>query len=329
MGWKTWTRRVIIPAGLGGVLAASLAAPALASHHAGTWRSLAPVPAPTEGMSVAHVGNVIVAAYGFSPASISGDTNLTRLYHIATNTWSAGAAAPGGPSSEGTAVAHGGSIYALGGRNGTQNHMNHRYTPATNTWTVLAPMPTGRTGLAAAVVGDAIFAIGGRKAIGGPCSGQPVGTVERYNIAANTWTTAAPLPARRSDIGAIAHGGKIYVFGGCTNGFSTVSHAVEIYNPVTGTWAKGAPMPTARAGFYGVGIVGGNIYVMGGINAAGRPSAANEVYNIAHNTWSKAAPMRHPRGEMGVTSHGGRIFTVGGALPAFGASVRTNDSFRP
>jgi len=329
MGWKTWTRRVIIPAGLGGVLAASLAAPALASHHAGTWRSLAPVPAPTEGMSVAHVGNVIVAAYGFSPASTSGDTNLTRLYHIATNTWSAGAAAPGGPSSEGTAVAHGGSIYALGGRNGTQNHMNHRYTPATNTWTVLAPMPTGRTGLAAAVVGDAIFAIGGRKAIGGPCSGQPVGTVERYNIAANTWTTAAPLPARRSDIGAIAHGGKIYVFGGCTNGFSTVSHAVEIYNPVTGTWAKGAPMPTARAGFYGVGIVGGNIYVMGGINAAGRPSAANEVYNIAHNTWSKAAPMRHPRGEMGVTSHGGRIFTVGGALPAFGASVRTNDSFRP
>ncbi len=38
--------------------------------------------------------------------------------------------------------------------------MNHRYTPATNTWTALAPMPTGRTGLAAAVVGDAIFAIG-------------------------------------------------------------------------------------------------------------------------------------------------------------------------
>jgi N-acetylneuraminic acid mutarotase len=127
----------------------------------------------------------------------------------------------------------------------------------------------------------------------------------------------------------IGHGGKIYVFGGCTNGVSSVSHAVEIYNPVTNTWAKGAPMPTARAGFYGVGIVGGNIYVMGGINAAGRPSRANEVYDIAHNTWSKATPMRHPRGEMGVISHGGRIFTVGGALPAFGTSVRTNDSFRP
>ena len=40
-------------------------------------------------------------------------------------------------------------------------------------------------------------------------------------------------------------------------------------------------------------------------------------------------PHAPSRGEMGVTSHGGRIFTVGGALPAFGASVRTNDSFRP
>jgi N-acetylneuraminic acid mutarotase len=329
MGWKTWTRRVIVPAGLGCVLTAGMAAPAVAGHHASAWASLAPVPAATEGMSVAHVGNVIVAAYGFSPASTSGDTNLTRLYNIATNTWSRGAAAPGGPSSEGTAVAHGGSIYALGGRNGTQNHMNHRYTPATNTWAVLAPMPTGRTGLAAAVVGDTIFAIGGRQDIGGPCSGPPLATVERYNIAHNTWTTGAPLPARRSDIGAIAHGGKIYVFGGCTNGLSSVSRAVDIYDPVTNTWAKGAPMPTARAGFYGVGIVGGNIYVMGGINAAGQPSAANEVYNIAHNTWTKTTPMRHPRGEMGVTSHGGRIFTVGGSLPAFGASVRTNDSFRP
>ena len=327
MGWGTWTRRVVIPAGLGCVLAASMAAPASASHRGGTWTSLAPVPAPTEGMSVAHVGNVIVAAYGFN--RFSGDTNLTRLYNIATNTWRRGAAAPGGPSSEGTAVAHGGSIYALGGRDGTQNHMNHRYTPATNTWTVLPPMPTGRTGLAAAVAGDAIFAIGGRRDTGGPCSGRPLARVERYSIASNTWTKAAPLPARRSDIGAIAHGGRIYVFGGCANGASTVTHAVEIYNPVTNTWAKGAPMPTARAGFYGVGIVGGNIYVMGGLNAAGRPSRANEVYNIAHNTWSKATPMRHPRGEMGVTSHGGRIFTVGGALPAFGASVRTNDSFRP
>src|SRR5262245_36190779 len=69
MGWRTWTRRVILPAGLGCVLAASMAAPAFAGHGPGTWRSLAPVPAPTEGMSVAHAGNVMLDLYGFGPDS--------------------------------------------------------------------------------------------------------------------------------------------------------------------------------------------------------------------------------------------------------------------
>jgi hypothetical protein len=39
--------------------------------------------------------------------------------------------------------------------------------------------------------------------------------------------------------------------------------------------------------------------------------------------------MLHPRGEMGVASHGGRIYTVGGSLPAYGNSVDTNDVFTP
>ena len=321
-----WIRRAIFPIGIGVILAASSMTPAFAAKPGGgTWNSLAPVPAPTEGMSVAEVGNLIIAAYGYS----SGDTDLTRIYNISANTWSSGPAAPGGPSSEGTAVAHGGSIYAIGGRDGTQNQMNNRYTPASNTWTQLAPMPTGRTGLAAAVVGDSIYAIGGRSAPDGPCTGGPMDTVQRYDITTNTWTTVAPLPTARSDTGAIAHGGKIYVFGGCTLGASTASSEVDIYDPATNTWSTGAPMPTPRAGFYGVGIVGDSIYVMGGLDSSGSPSAANEVYNIASNSWSVATPMADPRGEMGVTSHGGQIFTLGGALPAYGTSVDTNDSFKP
>jgi len=32
---------------------------------------------------------------------------------------------------------------------------------------------------------------------------------------------------------------------------------------------------------------------------------------------------------MGVASHGGRIYTVGGGLPAFGASTNQNEVFKP
>lgn len=325
MRTKTWARAALAVA-LSAALVAGAGPTASAKKAEGTWTSLAPVPAPTEGISTANVGNLIVAAYGYSPTS--GDTNLTRIYDIDADSWSLGSPAPGGGSSEGTAVSHGGSMYALGGRNGTQQQMNHRYTPETDTWEVLAPMPTGRTGLGAAVVGDSIYAVGGRTSTS-PCSGGPLATVERYDILTDTWTTVAPLPTALSDIGVISHGGKIYVFGGCTVGTATASSEVYIYDPTTDTWTTGTDMPTPRASFYGVGIVGNNIYVMGGTDATGAPSPANEVYNIAHDSWTTSTPMAHPRGEMGVVSHGGRIYTVGGALPFGGSSQDTNDVFKP
>jgi N-acetylneuraminic acid mutarotase len=326
MGGVSWARAWACAVAVGCVLAASAASTAFAKPKAGTWTSLAPVPAPTEGMSTANQGNLIVAAYGYS----GGDTNTTRIYNIAANSWSFGSPAPPPASSEGIAVNHGNSIYALGGRGGAGND-NNRYTPSSDTWTVLPPMLTPRDGLGAAVIGNSIYAIGGRPETDGPCSGFIVfANVERFDIATNTWSTVAPLPTARSDIGAIEHGGKIYVFGGCTgSGAATVTNEVDIYDPTTDTWTEGAPMPTARAAFYGIGIKGDGIYVMGGIDASGAQSPANEVYNIALNSWSTATPMPDPRAEMGVASHGGRIYTVGGGHPGFGASVATNEAFKP
>ncbi len=295
-------------------------------HSRGSWSSLAPIPTPVEGASTANVGNLIVVAYGLTP---TGDSNQTRIYNIAHDSWSSGSLAPGPPSSEGIAVSHGNSVYALGGR--SAGNRNVRYTPRTDTWTTLAPIPTARQGgLGAAVVGNSIYAIGGRTSSGGPCSGGALANVERYNIASNTWRAVASLPSPRSDLGAIAHGGKIYVFGGCGSS-GTVTNQVNIYNPRTNTWSQGAPMPTARAGFYGIGVKGDRIYVMGGqTGGVGGPvSSANEVYNIAHDSWSTATPMEHPRGEMGVASHGGRIYTLGGGIPAYGTPQNTNDVFKP
>jgi N-acetylneuraminic acid mutarotase len=278
-------------------------------------------------MSVGHAGSVIVAAYGFS--SSGGDTNLTRLYDIAKNTWSFGAPAPGPVSSEGIAVSAAGKVYALGGRGGA-GHDNNRYTFATNTWTSLAPMPTARDGLGAAFVEGQIFAIGGRPETAGPCTGrgQEFATVERYDIRTNTWKTVTPLPHARSDVGAIAVWGRIFVFGGCANG--VVSNEVDIYDPDTNKWTQGAPLPTARAAFYGIGREDTTIYVIGGITSTSSgASSANEAYDFKTNTWHTKAPMIHPRAEMGVVSVDDRIFTVGGGVPGFGTPVDTNDAFRP
>ena len=71
------------------------------------------------------------------------------------------------------------------------------YTPlgsvtSGNVWFPMAPMPTARFGLAAAVDAQRnIYAIGG----GG---NSVTGTVEKYNPATNSWSTVAPMPTART-----------------------------------------------------------------------------------------------------------------------------------
>jgi N-acetylneuraminic acid mutarotase len=130
-----------------------------------------------------------------------------------------------------------------------------------STWVSLANMPTARRGLAAAVVGNALYAIGGSISTT-PCSGSPLATVERYDIDTNTWSTVAPLPSPRSDLAAVAHGAEIYVFGGCVAPFAAINN-VDVYDPVTDTWSTApADMPTARSSIYGADAKGDRIYVI-------------------------------------------------------------------
>lgn len=316
------------------LMATPLALPSASAQ--GAWTALAPVPAVgpgVEGMQVGRIGNVIVGAYGFDGAL--GDTNATRIYDIDADTWSAGTPAPLPVRSEGTAVTKGGRFYAIGGRSVGVLADVDRYRPATDTWVSLPDMPTARAGLGAAVVGRAIYVIGGRDSPGGPCSQAPGGelaTVERFDIPTQTWSTVASLPSARSDLAAVAHGGRIYVFGGCVReaDFSiTFLDDVDVYNPRTDTWSTApADMPTARAAMYGAGRKGGRIYVIGGW-AGGGPLDTNEFYKVSADAWGSAAPMLTARAEMGVASRGGRIYTVGGGLPAFGATSNANEVFKP
>src|SRR3990170_751315 len=152
-----------------------------ATSAEGAWTSLAPVPSEgsgVEGMQVGRVGNDIIATFVFDQGV--GDTQTTRIYDIASDTWTTGSDGPLPARSEGAAVTGDGDLYAVGGRGGVVVLANlDRYTPATDTWTSLAPMPTARAGLGVARVGDAIYAIGGRTNPGGPCTGGGLATAGR------------------------------------------------------------------------------------------------------------------------------------------------------
>jgi len=278
-------------------------------------------------MTVGGIGQVIVAAYGFSP--VPGNTNQTRLYNINTDSWSTGAAAPMPVRADAASgdTTHGGFLYVIGGGNsGVALFDLERYDPVLDAWTTLASMNTARAGAAAAVIDDGIFVIGGRQSTSGPCSGGPyLDTVEKYDIDTNTWSPVAPLPNQRSDMAAVAHGGKIYVFGGCSS--TGVTKEVDIYDPQTNTWTIGAmPMPTARASLV-AGHSGDKVYAIGGTDGVSALNV-NEVYDIPSGSWSNASTTA-PRQEAGVNSHAGRIYVVGGATPTYGTSTNANEVFKP
>jgi Kelch motif len=308
--------------------------PSAMAAGAGSWSSLASVPAHgqgVEGMSVAAVGSTIVAAYGFD----ASDTRRTRLYDTASDTWSLGTRAPGPRRSEGAAVAHGEWVYAIGGRSSGVIGDLDRYSVSDDAWVSLSSMPTPRAGLGAATVGGEIYAIGGRTSPSGPCSQDSNGqldVVERYDIERDRWTTVAPLPTPRSDAAAAVIAGQIYVFGGCRvmpGGAIRFLDRVDVYDPRSDSWsARPADLPTARAAMYGVAARGGSVYVMGGWAGAG-PLGVVEVYSVASDNYVPGAPMVTPRAEMGVTATRGRVYTVGGALPAFGESSDANEVFKP
>ena len=303
---------------------------AQAGYAQGTWTPLALVsPSATEGMTVGGVGQVIVGAYGFSGGAY---TNQTRLYNINTDTWSLGGAAPT-PARAGAAsgdTTHGGFLYVIGGENSTGVLSDlQRYDPGLDAWITLTPTPTAtaRAGAAAAVIDDGIYVIGGRQNTGGPCSGGPLTTVEKYDIDTNTWSTVAPLLNARSDLAAVAHGGKIYVFGGCSS--TGVTNEVDMYDPQTNTWTTTlAPMLNGRASFV-AGHSGDKVYAIGGTTDGVSASNLNEVYDIPSNTWSTNTAMTAARQEAGVNSHSGRIYVVGGSTASFGNSTAANAVFKP
>ena len=325
------TRRKWFLAIVAGALGTFTAAQA-AYAQGGTWTPLANVsPSATEGMAVGGIGQVIVGAYGFS-ASLPGNTNQTRLYNINTDSWSTGALAPMPARAEAASgeTTHGGFLYVIGGGNSGVALPNlERYDPVLDAWTTLAPMNAARAGAAAAVIDDGIFVIGGRQSTNGPCSGGPyLQTVEKYDIDTNTWSPVAQLPTPRSDLAAVAHGGKIFIFGGCSS--TGVTGEVDMYDPQTNTWTTTGlmPMSTARASFV-AGHSGGKVYAIGGTIDGVSLSNANEVYDIASNSWSNNTAMTAARQEAGVNSHGGRIYVVGGATPAYGTSTAANEAFKP
>src|SRR5207245_10165862 len=104
-----------------------------------------------------------------------------------------------------------GNIYTFCGRSaGTPTTAAYKYTPATDSWNAIAPLPAARYSFTAVSDGTYIYLLGGVNQ-----NGIPTATLWRYDPATNTYNTSLPPYTIPTDWHASAYlNGKIYRIAG-------------------------------------------------------------------------------------------------------------------
>ncbi len=120
-------------------------------------------------------------------------------------------------------------LYAIAGRiNGNHDRSigdNEEYDPASERWRARAPIPTVRSGIAAATLGGRIFVFGGEY------GRRTHNNVESYDPTTNKWQRWAPMPTARHGLGAAVIGNSIYVISGGPQPGATFSSVNEMFTP--------------------------------------------------------------------------------------------------
>lgn len=186
------------------------------------------------------------------------------------------------------------------------------------------PTPGAWSGVAA--LNSAFYVVGGGQCQPGGCDasfGQgEMDTVEDFNVATQTWNSAAPLQYSRFGLAASAIGENIFALGGTAGQSSIPVPWVEQYSPNLNTWSVVTQMPTPRWKLTSA-VVNQTIYAIGG-GASGnqcQPSSVVEAYTASTNSWATKSSMPTARWGLGSAVINNKVYTVGGALGCPGGSA--------
>jgi len=245
---------------------------------ADAWTEVASLPAgfaDLDHVAATAVEGKLIYAGGLAkweyPFPVSGKV---AIYDPAADAFAAGADMPSPRAAGGVVAWHGKLIYAGGlGPEGSVARVD-AYDPRTGAWTRLADMPRPRDHFQAAIVGDELYAIGGRRTFeSGGIETEDVAPVDELELPADdaglasaAWKPAVTsIPTPRGGLGVAAVGACLYAIGGerTANGSRQVTGATESYSSVTGEWRQLPPLAVPRHGIQAA-TVAQTIYVAGG-----------------------------------------------------------------
>ncbi|KAH8656590.1 putative kelch domain-containing protein 8B [Tricladium varicosporioides] len=196
-----------------------------------------------------------------------------------------------------------------------------KYSPSTNTWSLVASLPIPLNHPNCAVVQGKIYVLGGLTTVPhDPTFWNASGECFSYDSRLDMWKKIGELPKGRW-VGSAAvgvSGSTVYLAGGLayTNLTDDQEGTVSIftaYDITTRHFTILPDLPEPRD-HAGVGLIDEKLYVLGG-RAYGHNNVKSTVfsYNIKRNCWSeKLATMPTARGGCSSGVIGTQIFTVGG-----------------
>jgi len=213
----------------------------------------------------------------------------------------------------------GGRVYVFGGFYNAKLQASAEvwtFDSAGETWTRKGDMPSVRTHVNPALVGDALWFAGG---FVGDNPGPTTNEVWRYDWSADRWTPGPPLPEAIAGGALLSVGNRLHFFGGYRDR-STDSPGHWVLAPLDSAaaprWIPAAPLPRPR-GHFGAVVLNGAIYAIGG--CVGHDPTPVDVpwvdrYDPATDRWTEVAALPLPRShfEPAVVVRDGRIIIVGG-----------------
>ncbi|MBW8888014.1 MAG: hypothetical protein JF616_09685 [Fibrobacteres bacterium] len=208
------------------------------------------------------------------------------------------------------------------------------YDAKADKWIQGANMPGSRNHPAVCALDGKFYVFGGYD---WPCCANypwPYGSTNawQYDPKTNAWKTLANVPRRLGAGLAVPFDGKIYVMAGTDSGkYHSVAFA-HVYDPATDSWKALASMKNAREHTKGV-VVDSLIYVIGGHSVPTGSTtrfnqAAVEAYSPKSDKWYDKGTMPTPRGGIGLSYLGGKVYVFGGEGADFSLFSRI-DQFDP
>jgi non-specific serine/threonine protein kinase len=135
-----------------------------------------------------------------------------------------------------------------------------------------------------------------------------VGVLTGFGDGGAGWEARAPMPEARSEVAAVALGGRILVVGGY-RGDGTTSPRVDAYVAAKDVWQRLPDLPMA-VNHAMAATDGKRLFVLGGYSEGRR--RLTTAFVLAGKRWQRLPAMPEPRAAAGAAVVGNLLFVVGG-----------------